>query len=140
MKKKCKSRRVICTMHVKRKSPQHSRMRKRSIKKLIYIRRCVPIKQTSDNRSAQTYFYVSTNSVIKLPTGTITIINTSRSCKMEITILKSSNDHDAFEVGPNSSITAIVSNVKSVNILCKGESDNDCTGSIELDMHYILRF
>jgi hypothetical protein len=140
--KRNRTRKCICICHSKkrqrtRKCPLHSRKRNRVIKKLICIRRCVPIKQKCDDITTQTYFCVSSNSTIKTPSGIITIINTSKSCTMQIKI-KSSNDYDVADVGPNSSFTEIVSNLKSVKILCKGQSDIDCTGSMELDLHYIL--
>ncbi|WP_445322332.1 S-Ena type endospore appendage [Paenibacillus sp. IHBB 10380] len=157
MAMKFKSRRTIrCKRHSKKRKltincPRRSSSRKRRcrkkenrlIKKLICIHKCVPIKQACDNSTTQTYFCVSSNSFIKSPSGTITILNTSKSCTMQIMIQrssKSSNDHDVADVGPNSSFTTIVSNAKSVKILCKGQSNHECTGSLELDIHYIALF
>ncbi|MBB3072814.1 hypothetical protein FHS14_005850 [Paenibacillus baekrokdamisoli] len=150
MKKKCKRKKNIeCNRicHSKKrkrikKCPRDSRTRKTLIKKLICIHRCVPINQKCDAATTQTYFYVASDSSEKNPSGTVTIINTSKSCTMQITITKSSSDHESVDVGPNSSFTAIVANLQSVKILCKGQSNNDfdCTGSMELDLHYILMF
>ncbi|MBP1967762.1 S-Ena type endospore appendage [Paenibacillus aceris] len=145
MEKKCKRKRTIeCNRQSKtrkrvKKCDRHSRTRKRLLKKLIFIHRCVPINQKCDS-AIQTYFCVSSDSCVKNPTGTITIINTSKSCTMQITITKSSSDHEEVEVGPNSSFTAIFNDLKSVKILCKGQSnkDIDCTGTMELDLHYTL--
>lgn len=125
-----------------RKSPRHLRTKKTQIKKLIFIHRCVPINQKCDDTTTQTYFCVSSDSNIKKPSGTISIINTSKSCTMQVTISKSSCDHEVIDIAPNSSFTAIVTNLKFIKILCKSQSNNDlyCTGSMELDIHYILMF
>jgi hypothetical protein len=147
MEKKCKLKQTIecnCICHFKKRKPsrkchRHSRKR-RLIKQLICIHRCVPINQKCDDATTQTYFCVSLDSNIKNPSGTITIINTSKSCTMQITITNSSNEYDVVDVGPNSSFTTLVSNLKSVKILCKGLSNIDSTGSMELDLHYILMF
>ncbi|WP_407938592.1 S-Ena type endospore appendage [Niallia nealsonii] len=106
------------------------------------IHRCVPINQKCNDATTQTYFCVSVDSNIKNPSGTITIINTSKSCTMQVTITKSSIDHEDIDVAPNSSFTAIVANLKSVKILCKSQSNTDiyCTGSMELNIHYTLMF
>ncbi|SNT42306.1 hypothetical protein SAMN05444672_12232 [Bacillus sp. OK838] len=124
------------------RSKKKKRSRKCPRKKLICIHRCVPINQKCDDGTTHTYFCVSSDSNIKNPSGTITIINTSNSCTMQVTITKLSNDHEDIDVAPNSSFTAIVANLKSVKILCKGQSNNDiyCTGSMELDIHYTLKF
>ncbi|WP_367869686.1 S-Ena type endospore appendage [Paenibacillus larvae] len=136
-----------CICHFKKrkqikKCPRHSRTRKTLIKKLICIHRCVPINQKCDDTTTQTYFYVASNSNIKNPSGTITIINNSKSCTMHITVSNSVNGHEEIDVAPNSSFTAIVANIESVKILCKGQSNNDlyCTGSMQLDIHYTLMF
>jgi hypothetical protein len=146
MTKNCKrnrTRKSNCICHFKKrqrtkKCPLHSRKRSRVIKKLICIRRCVPIKQKCDDITTQTYFCVSLDSITQVPSGIITIINTSKSCTMQIKII-SSNDNEVVEVGPNSSFTAMVANLRSVKILCKGQADIECTGSMELDLHYILK-
>src|SRR5438094_782703 len=83
MRKKCEGENNIdckCNCHSKEK-------------KLICIYRCVPINQKCDDTTTQTYFYVSSDSNIKNPSGTITIINTSKSCTMQVAITKSSIDH-----------------------------------------------
>ncbi|WP_446728154.1 S-Ena type endospore appendage [Peribacillus sp. TH14] len=141
MGKKCKRKKnkdCECICHSKKKK----RSRKCPRKKLICIHRCVPINQKCDDVTTQTYFCASSDSNIKNPSGTITIINTSNSCAMQVTITKLSNDHEDIDVAPNSSFTAIVANLKSVKILCKSQSNNDiyCTGSMELDIHYTLMF
>ncbi|WP_442604299.1 S-Ena type endospore appendage [Paenibacillus sp. KN14-4R] len=129
MEKNCKRKKNIgCRKRIRKCS-----------QKLICIHRCVPINQKCDDLTNQTYFYVSINSNIKNPSGTITIINNSKSCTMQITVTNSINNHEVIEVAPSSSITAIVANIESVKILCKGPSnDLYCTGSLELDIHYTL--
>jgi hypothetical protein len=126
----CKKERKTCPVRKKRK------VRKR----LIQIHRCVPIQQKCDAIQRPVFVSATSQSIIKFPSGTITILNTSDACTMKIKINRKTGDHGSVSVGPNSSFTATVANLKSVEILCTGNSKEECTGTINLDLFFIVEF
>ncbi|WP_428993706.1 S-Ena type endospore appendage [Brevibacillus choshinensis] len=138
---RCRRLICICNIHNNIKRPRHRPKKNgRFTQKVVCIRRCVPIKQPCDNTTHRAYFIFLEGPNIFPPSGTITIINNSKNCTMQINLITSDQVPEDVDVGPNSSFTAIVSNLISINVLCKGQSAAEGTGLLELDLHYILMF
>ncbi|WP_127580981.1 S-Ena type endospore appendage [Paenibacillus koleovorans] len=116
--------------------------KKRGSRKLICLSRCMPIKQPCDTTARSYFSYLSDS--IHFPSGAVTIRNTSKACTMLMTLTNAGCKHKTIEVGPQSSFTAIVGNLISIKIGCTGETGtgtgtgSDCTGSLELDLHYVV--
>lgn len=127
-----------------KKCPEVKKRKGKIRKRLIEIHRCVPIQLKCDGTSPSSFKPVfisaTSSSIIKHPSGTITITNTSDTCTMEVSINRINGDHGTVQVGPSSSFTSTVSNLKSVEIRCKGSSDSKCTGTLDLDLFFIVEF
>ncbi len=118
---------------------RRSKKRHRTLKRLVCIHRCAPIKQPCDNMTEQTYFRLVPGSTIKPPSGAVTIINSSKKGTLQVTLVTArQKENSVFDVGPNSSLTAVVANLVAIRALGKGESGIDCSGTLELDLQYLV--
>lgn len=128
----------------RKKCPKVREPKEKIRKRFIEIHRCVPIQLTCDETSPPSYIPVfvsaTSGSIIKHPSGTITIANTGGEGTMEVAINRITGDHGTVEVGPSSSFTATVSDLKSVEILCMDPSKKSCTGTLELDLFFVVDF
>ncbi|WP_308639830.1 S-Ena type endospore appendage [Paenibacillus silvisoli] len=128
-----------CHIRPKRKRCARKKKKPNPLTKLVTLSRCVPIKQACDNKTPHPYFRFFPGPHISAPSGTITIVNSSKSCTMDISIVASNDRHVTIDVAPGSSYTAMISNLISIQIVCsgQGQSETSCTGSLALDLQYV---
>ena len=119
----------------------HHKRRKLIRKRLIKIHRCVPIQFKCDHHCVVPIFVADTSySFIKHPSGTFTITNDSDSCTMKIIIKRMLHHKLSIKVDPKSSFTTAVSNLKSIEVVCKSHLPHAvCIGTFEIDLLFIAK-
>lgn len=122
----------------KRKRCHPKKKKCKVIKRLICISNCLSIKQPCDSKP-QSYFRFLASSC-NFPSGTITLKNSCRSCSMLMILMFADNSQKTINVGPNSSSTVVVSDLISIEIGCTGQTETDCTGTLELELYYTLTY
>ncbi|WP_281887469.1 S-Ena type endospore appendage [Paenibacillus sp. YYML68] len=128
----------------KRKTSPVCRKRNKAIRtRLIQISRCVPINQKCDGVTNQAYFFtpVRDSSMIGYPSGTVTIVNSSPECTMRATITSVDGSQSRTIIDPLSSFTGTIPNLNKVDLLCSGNKPSAfCTGTLQIDLHYTVKY
>ncbi|MFS1513373.1 S-Ena type endospore appendage [Chengkuizengella sp. SCS-71B] len=105
---------------------------------LILIKRCTPIRTQCDNSTEATLFTTTITTTSQLPSGMITVVNTSSECTMTVTVTDE-GVATPYEVMPLSSITVEVSSLSLVTVTCDGtDPDAFCNGTFDADLQYTI--
>ncbi|MDP5273274.1 hypothetical protein Q5Y73_04100 [Chengkuizengella sp. 2205SS18-9] len=76
---------------------------------------------------------------ISLPSGAITVVNTSETCTMQVAIeVLSSMTPLITEIEPRSSFTTTLADIIRIDILCAGPMTDTCTGTVQLDLVFTV--
>ncbi|MFD2747033.1 S-Ena type endospore appendage [Paenibacillus yanchengensis] len=104
------------------------------------IRECVPIEQRCGNMTFIPAFEtLKSHRIIKAPAGSFTITNTSDHCTMNVKIDTFKERCNTVQIPAGSSFTAVVSDLRNIEIACFGNSNNICTGTINFDLVYVIK-
>ncbi|WAA12675.1 S-Ena type endospore appendage [Fervidibacillus halotolerans] len=106
-------------------------------KQLIGIKRCTPFQSLCDGTTVTTIYTSASTPTQELPSGIITVVNTSIDCTMEVTVSEDGTALPSYTVTPQSSITIDVTRLSSVTVVCTGTDPTAfCSGSFEADLQY----
>ncbi|MCA1063764.1 hypothetical protein QTG56_00845 [Rossellomorea sp. AcN35-11] len=106
-------------------------------KQLIGIKRCTPISSPCDGTTVTTVFAVTSTPAQELPSGIISIINSSVDCTMTVTVSENGTALPSYTIIAQSSLVLEVSNLTSVTVVCSGNDTTAfCSGTFEADLQY----
>ncbi|MFS1513370.1 S-Ena type endospore appendage [Chengkuizengella sp. SCS-71B] len=131
---------VHCTTKsTRKKRKSNKKCKKKSNKKTLQISRCIPINKACDDIMPTPIFVGDKTSGISLPSGAITIVNTSETCTMQVAIeILYSMTPLVTEIEPRSSFTTTLADIIRVDIVCMGPEKDNCTGTVQLDFAFTV--
>ncbi|MDP5273271.1 S-Ena type endospore appendage [Chengkuizengella axinellae] len=108
-------------------------------KQLILIKRCTSIRNPCDGTTEATLFATEISPTsTQLPSGMITIMNSSPDCTMNVDITDSSG-LTMITIDARSADTIQVDGLISCILTCTGPNTDDfCTGTFEADLQYTI--
>ncbi|NDI33570.1 S-Ena type endospore appendage [Chengkuizengella sediminis] len=136
----CVNVNVHCsTKSTRKKRKSKKKCKKKSSKRTLQISRCIPINKACDDTMPTPIFVGEKTSGISLPSGAITIVNTSETCTIQVAIeILSSMTPLITEIDPRSSFTTTLADIIRVDILCIGPMTENCTGTVQLDLVFTV--
>ncbi|NBI29018.1 S-Ena type endospore appendage [Chengkuizengella marina] len=127
------------TKSTRKKRKCRKKCKKKPSKRTLQISRCIPINKACDDIMPTPIFVGEKTSGISLPSGAITIVNTSDTCTMQVAIeILYSMTPLITEIEPRSSFTTTLADIIRVDIVCMGSNTDNCTGTVQLDFVFTV--